>query len=219
MNPQQETLLKRYVEAVVYSPINLTADRDVRQFWARHVLDAVRLSELVPPHYRKPGTRILDVGSGNGVPGVPLAILNPEWNIEMLDSDNKKCLFIDTFCKSNGIKNAHVIVGRAETLARGALRSEYDIVFSRALGRLRVAVELTGAFVSVGGLLIVPHGTSWDSELKDSSMALELLGLKFINSIEYDLDERKFWALMFSKIVQTPEKYPRAVGIPKKRPL
>src|ERR1035438_5168586 len=119
MTPQQETLLKRYAEAVVGAPahLHLTSDRDTNRFLSRHVQDAIKLTELIPPQYRRPGLRVLDVGSGNGVPGIPLAILEPSWSVELLDSDTKKCGFLDMFCKSYGVRNARVIVGRAESLA------------------------------------------------------------------------------------------------------
>lgn len=221
MTPQQETLLKRYAEAVVYSPphLHLTADRDLKQFWARHVQDALKLLELVPQEYKKMGIRVLDVGSGNGVPGIPMAIVTPEWSLELLDSDNKKCGFLDVFCRNNAIKNVKVIVGRAEVLAQGAFRERYDIVFARAVGKLRVTVELAGAFVGIGGMLIVPHGTSWESELTESSNAVSAMGLKFFKKISYQLENVAFHALLFKKLSPAPEIYPRPTGVPDKKPL
>jgi 16S rRNA (guanine527-N7)-methyltransferase len=218
---QQETLLKRYAEAVVNAPphLHLTSGRDMKQFWTRHVLDGMQLFEFVPPSARKKGVRVLDVGSGNGIPGIPLAILEPEWSVELLDSDTKKCGFLDVFCKNYAIKNARVIVGRAELLAQGAMRECYDIVFSRAVGKLPVALELAGPFVKVGGLLIVPHGTTWEAELKEGQKAVDALGLKFLRSEEYRLDDVSFNAIMLEKVSQTPKSYPRSVGIPQKRPL
>jgi len=199
--------------------LHLTSDRELIRFWHRHVQDAVKLFEMIPSSHRKPAARILDVGSGNGVPGIPIAILEPLWSVELLDSDNKKCGFLDMFCKKYAIKNEHIIVGRAEALGRGAMRESYDIVFSRALGKLPVALELAGSFVKTGGMLIVPHGTSWSTELKDSSLVLETLGLQLIESKEYRLEQTSFLALLFDKVGQTPSTYPRAVGVPEKKPL
>jgi len=123
------------------------------------------------------------------------------------------------FCKKYAVKNCRIIVGRAEVLGQAALRQSYDIVFSRALSKLRTALELSGCFVKVGGLLIVPHGTSWDSELKESSLAMEILGLKLLSNLAYDLGDVKFCALIFLKVSVTPAIYPRPTGVPDKKPL
>jgi len=219
MTPEQETLLRRYVEEVIRSPLHLTADRDLRKFWLRHVQDAVKLLEAIPLEHRKHGARILDVGSGNGIPGIPIAVLDPTWSVELLDSDNKKCGFLDMFCKKHAIRNCRIIVGRAEVLGQAALRQSYDIVFSRALGKLRIALELAGAFVKVGGILIVPHGTSWESELNEASLAMEIIGLRPLSNFVYDLESVEFCALTFLKISDTPAIYPRPTGVPDKKPL
>lgn len=217
----QELLLKRYVEAVMDAPqhLHLTADRNPKEFWLRHVQDAILLHDLIPAEYRKPRARVLDVGSGNGVPGIPLAIVEPQWGVELLDSDTKKCGFLDTFCKKYAIRNVRVIVGRAEVLGQGALRDCYDIVFARALSKLPVALELSAAFVTLGGILIVPHGTSWDAELKDSLEAVESLGLMLLGSEEYTLQGVGFRAIMLRKDSPTPDMYPRSPGKPEKDPL
>jgi 16S rRNA (guanine527-N7)-methyltransferase len=228
MTPEQEILLRKYAQAVISSPDHLTSDRDPDRFYARHIQDAVKLCAMIPPSYRKEHLRILDVGTGNGVPGVPIAILEPAWDVCLLDSDNKKSLFIDAFCKNNAINNAHVIIGRAEIMAQGAMRECHDIVFARALGKLPTALELSAAFAKVSGLIIVPHGTSWESELNASANAMDLLGLSLTDNIEYQLDlhtslspldHGSFHALLFRKEKQTAQAYPRSNGKPKKRPL
>lgn len=125
------------------------------------------------------------------------------------------------FCKFNAIKNVRVIVGRAEKFGHdNDMRESYDIVFARALGKLPSALELAGAFVKVGGQLIVPHGTSWQKEYQRSEKAMKALGLHLKDKQNYELAPGiQFTALVFEKINPTPEKYPRAVGIPTKRPL
>ena len=215
-------LLEKYVEAVMSAPhsLALTAARDPREFWQRHVLDALKLIELFPPSMHQKVLRVLDVGSGNGIPGLPAGIAVPSWSIELLDSNAKKCGFIDMFCKFNAVTNVHVIVGRAETLAHTERRESYDLVFARALGKLPVALELGAAFVAVGGILIVPHGTSWQKEFQRSEKAITAFGLRFKDKFNYKLAPGiQFAALWFEKIHPTPDKYPRAVGIPAKRPL
>lgn len=215
-------LLEKYVQAVMAAPqsLQLTATQDPREFWQRHVLDALKLVELFPPSDHEKTMKVLDVGSGNGIPGLPAAIAAPNWSVDLLDSNSKKCGFIDMFCKFNGIKNVRVIVGRAETLGRSEMRGSYDIVFARALGKLPVALELSSPFAKVPGTLIVPHGTSWSRELERSKKAMKELGLNLRDKANYNLGKGiKFTALLFEKVHSTADKYPRAVGIPAKRPL
>jgi len=219
MTSDQDNLLRRYAQDLINSPLHLTSVGDQQIFWKRHVQDAIQLNAIVSVISQKTGTRVIDVGSGNGIPGLPLAILNPEWVVKLLDSDNKKCSFLDTFCKNNTIKNCEIIVGRAETEGHSSLRQAFDIAFARALGKLPTALELSGPFLRLGGLLIVPHGTSWHDELRRSDNALRNIGLEFIGDNPYSLDGPQFHALAFRKIKETPPIYPRRVGVPTKRPL
>jgi len=223
INPHQEELLTRYTEAVMQASdlLHLTSEKDRPFFRARHVNDAVTMVQHIPialiPHTP---LKALDVGTGNGVPGIILSILFPEWQLDLLDSSNKKCLFIDSFIKKNAIHNTHVICDRAEFLARQSPRESYALVFSRALGKLPTALELTLPFLKMGGYLIVSHGTTWEQELKRSQNGLSLLGGTFEQMIPYQVtDQGQFFILLFKKTSPTPDRYPRNVGIPVKRPL
>ncbi len=215
-------LLEKYAQAVLAAPesLHLTATREPGEFWSRHVLDALKLVELIPPSEQKRPLKVLDIGSGNGIPGIPMAIAVPIWSMDLLESNSKKSGFLDMFCKSTGIKNVRVLTGRAELLGRGEGRNSYDFVFARALGKLPVALELAAPFVRVGGSLIVPHGTSWNLEVKRSAKALSELRLILKEPIPYSIGRGvNFVSLLFEKIGSTPDIYPRAVGIPSKRPL
>ncbi len=151
MTIEQEALLKKYAEAVLSAPphLHLTADRDPELFWNRHIMDAVAILDSIPPLYKEGSMRVLDVGSGNGIPGIPFSIFNPAWKVDVLDSDSKKCGFIESFCMSNAINNVHTIVGRAEAMAHTKMRSSYNIVVARALSKIRVAIELCAALLSL----------------------------------------------------------------------
>jgi 16S rRNA (guanine527-N7)-methyltransferase len=219
---QGKELLEKFVQAVLSAPesLRLTGTRDPAEFWQRHVLDALKLVELFPPSDHNRPCKVLDVGSGNGVPGIPAAIAVPAWDVDLLESNKKKIGFLDMFCKFNGLKNVHTIVGRAEVAAHGKMREAYDIVYARALGKLPIAIELASPFVRMGGVLVVPHGTSWHSELERSKKAIKELGMSFKDKKSYSLGEGPtFTALLFEKTHSSPEKYPRATGIPAKRPL
>jgi 16S rRNA (guanine527-N7)-methyltransferase len=219
-NQKQEQLLNRYAEAVVHAPINLTSETDKAIFRQRHVEDAVALSRHIAVETKAQAiSKVLDVGSGNGIPGLVLAILHPEWQISLLDSSNKKCLFLDMFIKNNAIENATVECVRAEELARAEYRESYDLVVCRALEKLPTALELTLPFLKKSGYLIVSHGTSWQEELQRAENGLKILGGTFKKAVPYSIEGTMFYTLIFEKMAVTPERYPRNVGIPTKRPL
>lgn len=221
MTKDQEELLRKYVMAVVNAPhaLHLTSDLDPVVFWKRHVMDAVSLLDSIPPHFIKKTMKAIDIGSGNGIPGIPMAILRPDWNVDLLDSDSKKCGFIDMICNILILKNTRVINHRAENVDSVGARNSYDIVTTRALGKLAVALELGAAFVKIGGVQIVPHGTSWKAESEMTMKAANLVGMTFETAIPYDLGSGEFSYLIYRKTAETPAVYPRSVGIPSKRPL
>ena len=215
-----DTLLDRYAEAVVNAPLNLTSETDKAIFRQRHIGDALALSQLMEVEIaEQPTKKVLDVGSGNGIPGLVLAILHPEWDVVLLDSSNKKCLFLDTFIKNNAVNNAAVTCIRAEEFAHSEARETYDLVICRALEKLPTAIELTLPFLKKSGILIVSHGTSWKEELKRSENGLKLLGGTFKKAVPYTVEGTTFYMLVFEKTETTPSRYPRNVGIPTKRPL
>jgi len=216
-------LLEKYVGAVMAAPgsLGLTATEDPAEFWERHVLDALKILDLLPKPLHSQNLKVVDVGSGNGIPGIPIAIAIPNWQVFLLDSNTRKSGFVDMFCKFNNIGNAHLLTSRAEAFAQQKeYRSQFDIAFARALGKLPSALELTLPFLKRNGLLVIPHGSSYKSELTRSQNALNELGAILQDSIPYQLNTQvSFTALIFSKQRETPERYPRKPGIPRKRPL
>jgi 16S rRNA (guanine527-N7)-methyltransferase len=219
----QKQLLEKYVNAVLAAPssLGLTATKNPGEFLERHVLDALKMLSLLPKNILETSQKVIDVGSGNGVPGIPIAIASPHWEVFLLDSNNKKCGFLDMFCKFNEIKNVHVVPGRAEVVAREeSFREGFDIAFSRALDKLPAALELTIPFLKVGGILMIPHGGSHKMELARAQNALKELSSVHQETLPYQLNEKvSFTALTFIKQRSTSEKYPRKAGTPHKRPL
>jgi 16S rRNA (guanine527-N7)-methyltransferase len=218
---RKQRLLDAYVEAVLQAPstLGLTSKADRANFRDRHVADAVSLLETLNSVLSVQPQYVADVGTGNGVPGLVFGICQPNWRVVLIDSDNKKCGFLDTFVKSEGIENVRVQVGRAEYLAHGELRESFDLVSARALGQLPTALELVAGFVAKGGRAIVPHGTIWEKEVERSQNAVIALSLLFKRAIPYGSEKRHFVMLEFEKISPLSERYPRSNGIPLKRPL
>jgi 16S rRNA (guanine527-N7)-methyltransferase len=216
-------MLEKYVNAVLSAPqsLGLTAARNPAEFWERHVLDALKVLDLLPGEMHTSQLRIIDVGSGNGIPGVPIAIALPQWQVSLLDSNNKRCGFLDMFCKFNKIDNVHIIPGRAELWGHDENYWEcFDLAFARALGKLSVALELSAPFAKIGGSVIIPHGESYKSELARFQKAISELDIVHSESIPYHVSPGiSFVALKFLKRHPTPDRYPRKPGIPHKRPL
>jgi len=221
MTDTQQALLRQYEEAIrqASETVHLTSAKDLETFWDRHIMDAVTLAGLIPEETQNKLMRVVDVGSGNGVPGIILAILFPNWNIDLIDSNNKKASFLDTFLNSNSITNCKVICDRAEYVGRSHRRETYDYGFARALGKLPTALELCTPLLKKEATLIVPHGTSWPEELERSKKAIQALHLKFIESKPYKVINETFYCLSFLKQARVEDRFPRNVGIPEKRPL
>lgn len=221
LTAHQQYLLKKYSEAVEKSPprLGLTAANERLRFWDRHVLDALAMIQSLPKEWKTANLKVIDVGTGNGVPGLPIAIVLPDWRVNMLDSDNKKVGFLDTFCIFSEINNVSFSTERAEKLAHNETeRESYDLVFARALGKLPTTLELGSPFAKVGGKIIVSHGTSWRQALISAEHSIKSLNIKFNKTNIYSSDKKGVF-LVFNKEDHTPPKYPRRIGVPERRPL
>ena len=158
----QQERLDRYLDLLekwnrVY---NLTSIRDRRQMETHHVQDALAVLGHLPD---APGLRVLDVGSGGGIPGIPLAIARPDWHVTLLDANRKKATFLAQAVIELGLANASAVESRAETFRADA---PYDVVISRAFSDLRTFVEVAAAHVTDGGMLVAMKGTLPNSEIR-----------------------------------------------------
>lgn len=203
------------------SQINLTKIIAWPEVVERHYLDSLSVILSVPSILA--GTdKILDVGSGFGMPGIPLNLIFPQNKMVMLDSVGKKVNFIDSIVEKMNLTNASTVLGRAEDLAKNKdHRQKYSVVLSRAVAALPVLLELTLPFCHVGGVVVAMKGPKVQSEIDDSEKALGLLG----GQIEGVVDVRSVIPSLSGRLVairkvsETPKNYPRKAGIPQKRPL
>ena len=199
--------------------VNLTAIRDPEEFTVKHFIDSAACFSL--PEYQAAET-ILDLGTGAGFPGVPLAILSPEKNFVLVDSLNKRLRIIDELCQSIGIKNVKTVHGRAEDLGRETEhREKYDMCVSRAVANLSVLCEYCLPLVKPGGVMAAYKGADADKELEEAKNAMKTLG-----ATEYRMEKTAIGQeasmhriLIIKKTGKTPSKYPRKAGTPAKEPL
>lgn len=198
--------------------VNVTRIVDEDEFIEKHLIDSLTALQYID-HSAK---TILDVGTGGGFPGVPLAIMRPEARLVLVDATGKKLAVIDTLCKQIGIDNVTVLQGRAEELGRQAEHREaYDCVVSRAVANLGLLSELCLPLVRPGGVFLALKGKNYLEEMPAGERAVTALGGK-IHSVESclllqkDLVHVIIWV---DKIASTPAKYPRSFGQMKKKPF
>lgn len=193
---------------------NLTAITDPALGWTRHVFDSLT---LMGPLAAVGAERVIDVGSGGGAPGIPLAICMPSVAFTLLEATTKKATFLRHAATELGLDNVQVVNDRAETAGRGEAsgRERFDAVVARAVGPLDVLLELTVPFARVGGLVLAIKGEKAADEIAGARQALHRLHATVIDSIRGPTGT----LVVVEKRRPTPRAYPRAPGEPKRRPL
>lgn len=195
--------------------VNLTAVTEGGEILRKHFLDSMLLAKYgnIPE-----GASLLDIGSGAGFPGVPLALQRPDLQITLLDSLNKRIVFLEKLCELLGCSYT-AMHGRAELEAKSSeMREQFDVVTARAVAAMPTLAEYSLPFVKVGGTWIAMKGPN--EPIKPALQAIRMLGGKLEDSIEYNLpggDARVIYVV--KKISQTPTKYPRNSGQIKQKPL
>lgn len=212
------TKLLAYLDAIltINERLNLTAVRDREEAIARHLDESLELTPFIESIVGGiKGARLVDVGTGGGFPGVPLAAALPELRVELIEAREKKARAVEEALKAAGLPALPVHAERVETLGRGELRERFDIAVARALADLPTLLELTLPLVRVGGALLAIKGERAEEELSRSARALRELGGE-LRSIERIPSAT---LLRIEKIAPTPKRYPRRPGEPKRSPL
>lgn len=197
--------------------INLTAITEEKDIILKHFVDSLTVLK-----YIKENKSIVDVGTGAGFPGIPLAIMNDSLKITLVDSLNKRINFLNEVCSKIKLKNTKAIHSRAEEFGQdNNYRESYDIAISRAVSNLTVLAEYLLPLVKVGGKIICMKGPDIEEELKQAKSAIDILGGKFERCDNFCLPKSDISRniIIIDKIKETPKKYPRKAGTPVKTPL
>lgn len=196
--------------------MNLTAISGEEDSARLHFLDCAALMKLADFS----GKRVIDVGSGAGFPGMVLKILQPDLELTLLDSQEKRVKFLTALAGELDFPDVHCLHARAEEAPR-ELRESFDLTCSRAVARMNLLAELCLPFVKVGGCFIAMKGPELSEELREAEKGIRLLGGEVERVAEYSVPgtELRHNAALIRKTSPTPQKYPRKWGQIKKAPL
>ena len=221
LTEKQRSTLEKYMEGILTwnEKVNLTNITDPAEFRIKHNADSLMCVDF--PEFQE-AESVIDVGTGGGFPGIPLAVYAPDKHFTLLDSLNKRLRIIDELAGELEINNITLVHGRAEDIAKKPEhREKYDLCVSRAVSNLATLSEYCLPFIRVGGYLLAYKGPGAEEEAKDAEKALKILGGSIIDirqtsMEEYGLDHR---ILVIKKVRNTPKAYPRKAGTPLKEPL
>lgn len=201
------------------SRINLTRIVDPCEIAIKHYLDSLSLlSAIEIPD----GSRVMDVGSGAGLPGIPLKIARPDLRVTMLDSVRKRLLFIEAALRELEIEDAEVVHARAEDAGRDPrYREQFDFTVSRAVSRLAVLSELCIPFCGVGGWFVAYKGPDPHEEISAAKSAIGKLGGAVVRAIPLSIPQSDAGRtlILVRKERRTGADYPRKAGVPEREPL
>ena len=201
--------------------INLTAITDKDEIVLKHFVDSLTINKYIVDN-----SKIIDVGTGAGFPGIPLKIYNESLDITLLDSLNKRINFLNDVIEMLNLNNIGAVHSRAEDAAKNPdYRERFDIATSRAVANLSTLVEYLLPFVRVNGICICMKGPNVDEELSRAKKAIEVLGgrIEQVDNLKLAADdaendlERNI--IIIRKVRKCSNKYPRKAGMPSKEPI
>lgn len=230
---QQQAQLQQLYELIVAGnrQLNLTRITEPTEFWEKHLWDSLR---GIAPFWKETTSlrsltqstsnlfKVIDVGTGGGFPGVPVAIARPEWHITLADSTQKKIAFLSTLGQTLGLAQVKTLVGRAEEIAQQQQHREtYDLALIRAVGPASVCAEYVLPLLQLEGQAVLYRGQWSLDETEALRPAVAQLGgaIAAVEAFTTPLSGSVRHCLYLRKVAPTPIEFPRAVGVPGKQPL
>lgn len=213
--PSAPAKLLSLIERLAEDPLAPTTVRHPDDVIDRHLADSLVALELEPVRL---ASTVLDLGSGAGVPGLPLAAARPDAAFLLLESNSRKCVFLRRTALACGISNVEVVNDRAESYED---RGHHDLVTARAVASLEVTAEYAAPLLRVGGTLVVWGGRRSPEHEAAANRAADELGLSElrVTRVEPFAGARDRHLYVMSKVMDTPSRFPRRPGVAQKRPL
>jgi 16S rRNA (guanine527-N7)-methyltransferase len=220
LSPAQLDQFARYAELLIEWNLrfNLTAIVDPRDIVIKHFLDSLSVIRSIPPG----PIRLIDVGAGAGLPGLPLKIARPEITLTLLEATRKKCDFLQAVIDDLHLTDVTVVNARAEEAGRlEEHREQYDVSVARGVAEMPTLLEYLLPLVKVGGLAVAQKSREVLPDVQHAELALTALGGRLSDIVAVNVPElnEARYLVVVEKIDRTPEKYPRRVGVPTKKPL
>lgn len=210
---------RRLLEARRGANLTSLSDRDAIE--RRHFLESIALLNALTDAAAVESP-VIDIGTGAGIPGLPLKIMRPDLEVTLLEATGKKVRFLEEVVRQLELKDVLALQGRAEELARDpAHREAYALAVARAVAPLRILVELALPFVRVGGYLAAAKGSGAAREVREAENALAECGGAIDRLVSLDVPGPgpAPTLVLVRKVSPTPDRYPRRTGVPQKRPL
>ena len=197
--------------------INLTAITEPEEIITKHFIDSLTILKYIKNDYK-----IVDVGTGAGFPGIPLCIMNPTIKMTLVDSLNKRLIFLQEVVNTLKLKNIEIVHARAEELGQNIkYRETFDVATSRAVANLSTLSEYLIPLVKINGKIISMKASNAKQEIDEAQNAIQILGGQIESIEEFNLPESDIGrtVIIINKNKPTSKKYPRKAGTPSKEPL
>lgn len=219
LNKEQIEKFYKYMNLLIEwnKKINLTAITDPEEIILKHFVDSLTIAEHIEEN-----SKLVDIGTGAGFPGIPIKILRNDVEITLADSLNKRINFLNEVIKQLDLKNISAVHTRAEEFGKSKqYREKFDIATSRAVANLSTLSEYLIPLVKPTGKVIFMKGSEVKEELENAKNAINILGGKIEKEESFNLPntDMKRNLIIVNKIKATPAKYPRKPGIPAKEPI
>ena len=211
---ENEDRLRNFVRLLVAANelARLTGPSDEETLWNSHVMDCASALPLLPYE-----GRVIDVGTGGGLPGLIWAICRPGLHLTLLDSITRKCVLVEKIALSMGLKNVTVVCKRSEEYAKEE-REKFHVASARAVCASGILAEYLAPFVRIKGKAIAFKGPKVTEEIESVGNKWSALGLSSPKLHPYTLGEMKRFFLIWNKVSQTPKGIPRRTGMAEKFP-
>lgn len=217
----KEKFLNKYFELIkeLNHSLNLISKNEVDFFWDKQINDSLALLDFLKIEKE---AKWIDLGSGGGVPGIPLSICYDKVDFTLVDSTQKKVVALNQMIKDLKLNNIKAICERVEILAnKPNFRGKFDFVSAKALAPLNILMEYAMPFLKQDGLLLAYKGPNYEIEIKESKNAFKILNAEILDikkySLKNDLGDR--FLIFIKKTGQTPDIFPRNVGEAVRKPL